>query len=62
MSQEKCRQCGCTGTIGAEIVPYLVGRNKKGKPMHRWLCGLQTGRECSRLWHERYSEHLKANA
>lgn len=33
---------------------------EKTKAVHRWLCGLQTGRACSTLWHDRFREWSKA--
>lgn len=60
---DTCAHCGVQGPVGTVLVPYLVDtkvrRSKDGKkvlsrkPIHRWLCGVPTGRECAAQWHEK---------
>jgi hypothetical protein len=52
-AHDKCAHCGRWYLIGGHdgVVPYSI---KKG--VIRWLCGLQTERECAPKWFEKYRE------
>jgi hypothetical protein len=70
----KCAHCGIEAAVGTVLVPYLVEtkvRKRVGedgketterKPVHRWLCGLQTGRDCAEAWHAKFRAWRKERA
>jgi len=32
------------------------------KSQHRWLCGVQTGRDCAAVWHQKFREWKSAKS